>query len=398
MTLATMTGRLRLPLALWLGLTLAACGSDANRASIGDAGDGDTVGDGDGDGDGDTVGDGGGGDEPTCGASPFEADRVPANLLLLIDKSGSMDKTPDGFTRDKWTALTDTLDASLRAVQDDLSFGVDLFPVGDSSCELPDTADITEDVRKGADHVEAIVATLKATTPSGSTPTAAALSRALTYYKSGAGATLQGDRYVLLATDGGPNCNDSLACPADACTVNLAAEGACGGETCCDESYGGPGAGKFCVDDGGTLTAVEALSNAGIPTVVVGIPGSEAFGSLLDALAAAGGMPNVGNHDYFAVTADGSGAGGLADVLDSITRQLIRTCDLQLAKMPPDLGRLNVELDGKTIPRDADDGWVLDTDTDPPTVRLQGDTCNAIKTDGAMSVQVTFGCPTAVLL
>ena len=36
--------------------------------------------------------------------------------------------------------------------------------------------------------------------------------RAYDYFTTGAGKSLSGDRFVLLATDGGPNCNPSLTC------------------------------------------------------------------------------------------------------------------------------------------------------------------------------------------
>ena len=48
---------------------------------------------------------GDGGAEPTCGSSPFDASSEPVNMLLVIDKSGSMTDMPADFDSDKWTAM-----------------------------------------------------------------------------------------------------------------------------------------------------------------------------------------------------------------------------------------------------------------------------------------------------
>src|SRR6185295_5901965 len=93
----------------------------------------------------------------------------------------------------------------------------------DKCCQMPLAPDLTVPVEYGATAVAKIVAALGATSPGGGTPTAAALARAYDYYTTGAGAGLDGDKYVLLATDGGPNCNAALNCDADPshCTINI---------------------------------------------------------------------------------------------------------------------------------------------------------------------------------
>lgn len=54
-------------------------------------------------------------EEETCGASPFESSRRPVNILLVIDKSGSMDDKPTGFEMDKWSAMKNAFEAVLHA-------------------------------------------------------------------------------------------------------------------------------------------------------------------------------------------------------------------------------------------------------------------------------------------
>jgi hypothetical protein len=339
------------------------------------------------------------GPDGSCGQQAVSATTKQVNVLLVIDKSGSMSDTPQGFTTDKWSALTTALTSALSAVKNDLSFGMELFPAVQGTCktnccDLPAAPGIAVPIESGATGVPKIIAALKATAPGGGTPTAAALERALDYFKTGAGASLPGDRYVLLATDGGPDCNSKLTCGASQCTTNL--DGQCplpdaGNHNCCDPAFAG---GAYCLDETGTKDAIQALKDAGVKTFVVGIPGTEAYATSLDTFAETGGeVSPSAPPKYFAVS-ESAGVSGLTDVLTSITRTLITSCRLRLAEEPPAKDRLNVYVDGKEIPASGADGWTLDETTSPPTVVLLGKTCAAVESTGAQSVRIVYGCPT----
>jgi hypothetical protein len=338
--------------------------------------------------------DGGGGEQlDGCGAEPFVAMQVPVHVLLVIDKSGSMLDTPDGFDDDKWSSMKSSLATSLLGAQDELSLGLMLYP--SDGCDVP--MDVAVDVAPGAEALPEIADALEEAEPSGGTPTAAALERALAYFQSGAGAALSGEKYVLLATDGGPNCNADTSCEADACTVNLDGECPMGVANCCDPDLAGPGAESGCLDETATTDAIDALKGEGVQTFVVGIPGTEQYASSLDAFAEAGGRPRAGAPpSYYAVDAQGDDPGGLTDVLRAITSSLITSCRLQLGSTPPSLDKLNVEVDGKLVPQSGANGWELDDSTDPPTIELLGETCEQVETEGVQSVEVLFGCPTIV--
>jgi len=328
-----------------------------------------------------------------CGGEPFEANQAPVHVLLVIDESGSMLDKPDGFDTDKWSSMKSSLATALLGVQDDLSLGLLLYP--SAGCDVP--MDVAVDVAPGAQALPEIADALEAAEPSGGTPTAAALERALAYFQSGAGAGLSGEKYVLLATDGGPNCNAAESCAPDACTVNLDGQCPMGVDNCCDPALAGPDAEQGCLDERATTDAIDALAGEGVQTFVVGIPGSEQYASSLDAFARAGGRPSPhAPPSYYAVDAQGDEPGGLTDVLRAITSSLITTCRLQLGSVPPSLDKLNVEVDGKLVPQSGTNGWKLDTSTDPPTIELLGDTCQRVETEGVQSVQVSFGCPTIV--
>lgn len=344
---------------------------------------------------GEDAGDGG------CGESPFEAAHKPVNVLIVLDKSGSMSDKPDGFSDDKWTSVQSALDTALNASKDDVAFGLDLYPVPTAmnSCAVPDGSSPTVPVDDGTTSVPTILSTLGGESPEGATPTADALSRALEYFTNGEGASRKGDKYVLLATDGGPNCNGDLdPCNADACTVNL--DGDCPGEpvvpggNCCAQDVDPDGIAK-CLDTNRTVAMIEALADKGVTTFVVGIPGSEAYSDQLDAMAEAGGHAQSGATKYFAVTASG-GVAGLTQVFQDITTELVHECELQLASKPPDSNKLNVDVDDMRLTRgeEGDDSdWWLDKSTDPATVVIQGPACDNIKEQGAEHISVVFGCP-----
>lgn len=344
---------------------------------------------------------------PSCGMSTLDAAPRTANVLLVIDESGSMTDKPSGFDVDKWSALKTALASALEGVQDEnIAFGLELFPhAADASksiplactsdcCEMPAAPGIQVSVEAAKTAVPKILSALGDSAPGGGTPTALALTRAYEYFTTGSGASLEGDKYVLLATDGGPNCNSKLTCDATSCTTNLDGDCSISGGNCCDPMFGGAIAQARCLDDDATLAQVEKLAGKNIQTFVVGIPGAETYASSLDAFAVAGGRENPAPPPkYFAVKAAG-GVAGLTNVLSLITQNVITSCDLQLGSVPPNPDQLNVYVDGRLVKQSGDDGWELDRTSTPPTVVLKGATCEKVQSEGAQNVRILYGCPT----
>jgi hypothetical protein len=342
----------------------------------------------------------GGSGGKSCGTTELKAEPPVANVLLVIDKSSSMENQ-GGFTKSKWLTLKEALADALDATRSRVSYGLDFYPFSQEPASVPDTCETPESggplvpIAGGLDSVEEILVSLAAHEPAGGTPTAAALARAGAYFASGDGAALDGEKYVLLATDGGPNCNPDLTCDASSCTINM--EGLDCGGNCCDPAKD-PNGPTSCLDEDGTVEAVTALADAGVKTFVVGIPGSQFYADTLDRVALAGLVPNdTGDSKYYRVSADGD-AEGLTEVLTKITTSVITTCRLQLASDPPALDRINVEIDDTPVPQRGDDGWEIDETTSPPTLVLRGETCRLLETEGAGSIRVTFGCPTVITI
>ncbi|HEX4339048.1 MAG TPA: hypothetical protein VH062_24240 [Polyangiaceae bacterium] len=406
--------------------TGAGASSSAGRGTTGSAGtssgaSGTSPGSAGRSGDGSDGGPTGGG---TAGSSPTDAGSVPGcgqsieglgscgqqsvgarirhpQMLIVMDKSGSMTDQPAGFDVSIWDGVKAALKTSLEAVAGRVSFGLELFPFpSDAShpialdcttncCEMPATPDINVPIESGTTALPKILAALDATSPGGGTPTAVALHRAYEYFTKGAGAALSGEKYVMLATDGGPNCNTGLTCDSAGCSTNL--EGHCTGSLNCCANYG-----QACVDDAATTAELEALHAAGIATFVVGIPGSEAYSRFLDGFAVSGGETNPkAPPSYYRVDA-AAGVAGLTNVFSDITTQLVTACELDLEMPPVDPRQVNVAIDCNVVPSGGDgpDGWRLDVDSDPARVLFEGTLCRYMQTEGAHRVDIVFGCPT----
>ncbi|HEY5958379.1 MAG TPA: hypothetical protein VIV60_17565 [Polyangiaceae bacterium] len=347
--------------------------------------------------------------EQVCSQSKVEAHYSKMNMLIVLDKSGSMTAIPSGYSKSKWAGAVDAIKASLNPNDPLVSYGIALYPyaspVPASTCELPSGQDAVN-VRVGpaVQTVPLINDLMSNTTPGGGTPTAAALGAALDYYTKGAGIGLDGTKYVLLVTDGGPNCNKDInpPCGADTCTAFMdkspALANCWDGSTpnCCDPSVqtGALDPRALCLDDVSVTTQLNALHAAGINTFVIGIPGSEAYAAYLDGFAVAGGEPVVGKaRKYYEVT----GESGLTEAFKTITTKLIKSCEVPLIEAPKDRSAINVAIDCAVLPQKTSDvvNWVYDDATQ--AIIIQGPKCEQIKASGVTRIDVVNGCPVYVI-
>jgi hypothetical protein len=310
-----------------------------------------------------------------CADEPLALD--PPTLYFVLDRSGSM------VELNKWNTVRNVLESV--AV-----FGAAVFPdpaangcaigrqifapaVGDGLNGEPGPVDLSLFYTLG--HIVA----------NGGTPTAATLQALLPRLQG-----IKGKTYVILATDGGPNCDANTSCSAAACTLNIEGDYGCTptGTDCCSPQAM-PGASQLdCLDAQPTIDAVEAIAAAGIPVYVVGVPGSEPYAQLLDALAMAGGTARSSEPLYYAVsTADEQ---ALLSAMSQIAAKVTGSCTLTLNDAPPDPTLVNVFLNGSAIPQSGPDGWTLSG----TTVTILGTNCQAILDGDVLDVRVVAGCPT----
>jgi hypothetical protein len=373
-----------LGIVLWaMGATAAGCGVSEDRLPPRPM-----VGGSDGGG-GFQGGTGGGPPDPDaggyCGNDVHEVIVDAPNLYFVLDASGSMAAPVPGGTR--YDAVRLAIVNLVRGLGPLVNVGAAILPrqdVGTDSCAAGAEVFATRqgDPITGKDGPTTIgLWQTTSAEPLGGTPISATLEALAPTLEA-----LEGQTYVVLATDGGPNCNEAAACEADACMLNI--EGECmepGVNCCAPGEVGGP---SFCVDRGATVAAIEALRAAGIFVRVVGIPGSETYAGVLDAMAIAGGSTKTQAPFYDQVTE----LGELGAVLSEIAKTAV-TCEFLVVDPPSGEGMTNVYLDEQVLLYDDPDGWIWKP---PSTVRLLGEACDRLRSGQVKQVQIVSGCPTEV--
>ena len=269
----------------------------------------------------------------------------PPTLYYVLDRSGSMNLD------NKWSTIQVALEKVMIALGPRAQVGAAVFPDpsydgcrpgvpvfgpwrGDAPAGTPGPTDV------------ALLETLGHMGANGGTPTAASLVTLAPIIEA-----IQGKTYVILATDGGPNCNDGPSCTYATCTDNLDGTDPTdcppkGPTNCCDDAHAGK---QSCLDAQPTIDAVTALANAGIPVYVVGVPGSAPYAALLDQLAVAGGTARGTEPQYYAVSSTDQAA--LLAAMSKIAAKITGTCTLTLDQAPPDPTLVNVFLDGTVLPQ-----------------------------------------------
>lgn len=315
--------------------------------------------------------------------------RDAPNVYFVLDASGSM-ATPDGpGGATRYSAVRGATGSLVRKLGTLVNVGAALFPLGaDDVCHvggqvlaLTPGSPPNGNGSDGATTAAFLAATQHA--PTGGTPTAATLEA---LYDGLVG--LGGTTIVLLATDGGPNCNAKATCDKEHCIANLEDQCAPASSNCC--SAQGPNGPAMCLDDAATVAAIDALQKAGVTVYVIGIATGSAYETVLDAMAKSGGAALSGAHAYYQV--DDLGA-ELVKTLGAIAGKFI-TCDFKLEKDPVEPTKTNVWLDQTLLPFDPVNGWFWKEKYSELT--LAGDACAAVKTGQVHQVQIVEGCPTKV--
>jgi hypothetical protein len=245
-----------------------------------------------------------------------------------------------------------------------VQWGLKAFPSSDMRCSVTDGVDVPSAPMNYTKVWGQIQAVAPGTAAGGGTPTTLALQKAVTYLNT---TPSMNPRYLVLATDGEPNC----------------AAGGGGG-------FGGGGFGNN--DDAAAIKAVADAVAAGYKTFVIGIATSGTADMVLSQMATAGGEPRMATPPYYPVT----NRQDLINALGVITG-LVTDCVFRLSMPPPSPNDTAVNVGNSRVSRDPThmNGW--DYGAANKSIQFYGPACEAVKKATGQNVQIIFGCPGVVI-
>lgn len=311
---------------------------------------------------------GGGGAGPLeCIPGTKDLDRAVPAVLFAVDASGSMDADLGASNESRWKAMRGAFESVLPPVDQSMEIGLLVYPTdsGEKSCTMGQAA-----IAPGFGRVEAILDELAHRKPRGATPTADAIDvAASTILQHRAAASA---RSIVLATDGGPNCNFDL----DPGTCECVA-----GPTCQDAA--------LCLDDVRTVGVIEKYAKKGIPTYVIGIAAEDdTFVDVLNEMADAGGRARLGETQrFYPVTSAAD-----FDVALTTIRDQVGACTYLTKSIPDAGGSIVILVDGVEVPFDpsGEDGWTWADQSNGELV-FNGPACANVSA-GTHQVQATVAC------
>ena len=293
-----------------------------------------------------------------------------ATVAFVIDASNSMNfglsgnREPSPGDPSRWLVTIDALDRSLRGRDERLDLGAKLFPNAgvddvdpDEACRVTGNLDLAVQ----PNNLARLIGRLSARVPAGGTPTA----RAITVTRNALDRSeSENPEFIVLVTDGAPNCNQSLRPPCE-----------CTGIEGCDDPTFGP---ILCLDERETLNAIDGtFSDSGIPVFVIGVedPTRPQYAEVLDRMAIAGGRPRSGDGRLFYEV---SRSEELVDAFTTITDQ-IALCVFRAPAGIDVEGFTSLNVEGVPVARDPErlQGWDV-TNAATGEITLYGLACERV--------------------
>jgi hypothetical protein len=302
-----------------------------------------------------------------CGLTSFPVQKLPPEILIIFDQSISMVDPATGGScgmptacGSKWMEMTTAVTSVVTTTDKTINWGLKLF-ADMGACGVLPGATVPVAINNGA----AITAALMATGPKGHTPTRLAVQAGAAYLQT---LTTPNPKFILLATDGIPNCipgNKS----------------------------------QTAYDMAGATQAVADALALGLPTFVLGVgtgggtADAMVFDPTLTSLSAAGGKARAGTPNYYHVSSSADVVAALAMI-----QSQANSCVFNLAQVPPDPTNIAIRgAGGVKIPKDPThaNGW--DYGPGMKSVQLYGSYCMDVVSGVLKDVQAVFGCPMQVI-
>jgi len=309
-----------------------------------------------------------GGGGTSCGQTNVSITPLPPDILIVEDRSGSMndddnDKTCNGGcgANSKWAHVTTAINQVLGQTDTIVNWGLKFFADADNNCGV--NANSVEVAVKTMNSGPIATAFAGSTSANGGvnngshTPTAQAENAGVNYLKT---LTDPNPKFILLATDGLPNCvqgNDN----ADNSTA--------------------------------TEQAVADALTANFPTFVVGVATSaDAMATAtLNAMAVNGGEAQTGGATSYYNVSD---TASLEAALNKIVG-IVASCTIPLTGAPTNLSNVAISATDSTgariqIPKDATNGWSYDATM--TNVVLNGTSCSSLKDGTYTDFNFIYAC------
>lgn len=279
-------------------------------------------------------------DAGNCGAMEFALQRVAPNVMLVADRSGSMGQPiAANSVTTKWVDLKNAVSALVTSYDQYMRLGAAIFN-SDGDCKADNV-----DVPLGSTAGATVMTKLNANGPAGNTPTALALD---TVIAKGLLNDKARANYVVLATDGVPNCGD--------------------------------------VDVKKRIDSLYA-ANPSVKTFVIGIGDvNNTNPTLLNQWADAGHTARTGATHYYQTNSPQD----LKAAFDAIVGGIV-SCDFKMMQNAPDPTLIQVTENGQVLSPSPTTGYTYDASTN--TVTLHGAACDMLKSNASTKVGVRYGCP-----
>lgn len=346
-------------------------------------------------------------EDAACGTGSANAMLSPVNMLVMFDRSGSMnDEADEQSQATRWDLASAALSqffqepgaaslgvalrffphdlpspgCSSEGCEEDEENGNDDFPTAIAACSevLVDMAPLLAEPAPADAHEAALVEAVSLSAPEermsgggggGGTPIYAALAGALSWAADHQLANPDQKTVVIFVTDGEPNG--------------------------CDEDF-----------DNIAALAEQAYATTGVPTYAIGLTGASE--DQMNQLAEAGGT----NESFFI----SDGATASADLLAALNaiRGMTLSCDFPMptatnAGMPINPEQLNVKYTASAtgvettfskVPSAADcatsASWYYDNETNPTRIYLCPAACELVQADDDAALDILVGCLTIV--
>lgn len=297
--------------------------------------------------------------DANCGVQTHNLNRQPGDVLLVLDTSSSMIEEKMRATGNtRWADITAALDDVLPATDPSVNWGLMQFPGQGGRCTAG-AVDVA--VTPGSAH--AVIERYRANPPPervNYTPTRTSILAAADWLLA---SPSPNPKYIVLATDGEPNCR---------------------------------GDSDNTTNDPKAADALASAATGGVPVFVIGIATATVAVRTLDAMAVAGGRPRSDSSPkYYPADSGAEFVTAMAAISGKVA-----SCVFSMGVAPPVPDNVLVEFsDGSHAVRDVtrNNGWDY-LNGAYTAIELFGPPCEKVMAKASSDVKILFGCPDTQLI